>query len=490
MTPGFRRRRLLDRSLAAGLVVVVAVIGLVVYHASDIRNANLVTSSPGTAPSGAWSAASVPSPSSLVPTSLVQKWSTATDSTFGAVASASGVVVTTDLHTVTAHDAVTGVVRWSYSRSNRTLCAVGSGDIGPTDMSSNSLVPGITVVYDENGFCSQVMTFDPVTGARGKVRTSANQEHGSLAFGGSYAGWLGPTRLEVWRYDLVRTIQYGAQINPPKSGWSRLGCTFTDLELAANQFATVEHCPAEGANARVVLNFDDPGSVANHPNDWDTFQHTVRVDIDTKAAAARIVGVTADRVAVLVSGPTPAVVVYDATGKETSRTPVQIPAADIVAADSVAKPATVTPAVQTATERFSLVGSHVLAISTPIIQAVAPTTSFSASATTTPSSSVTDALGSSSASKQVDIADLKLDWTAANALGLPTTLGSTVLLPTSKGLSTFDVATGPLTLDPASAPTIAVDRGGYTGRVDAFSIGSMVVEERGPTVVGLSGPQG
>ena len=67
-------------------------------------------------------------------------------------------------------------------------------------------------------------------------------------------------------------------------GQSRLGCTFTDMALAANQFATVEHCPAEGANARVVLNFDDPGSVANHPDGWDNFQHSVRADIDTGAA--------------------------------------------------------------------------------------------------------------------------------------------------------------------------------------------------------------
>ena len=374
MTSPHRRRRLLDRSLAVALAVVVVVVGLVVYHYSDIRNADLVTGS----------AAPVPATPSALPTSLTQKWTAATDPALGSVASASGVVVTTDQHTITARDAVTGAVRWTYSRSNRSLCAVGSGDVGPAQMAASASVAGITTVYGENGFCSQVMTFDPVTGARGKVRTSPNQQNGSLVFGGPYAGWLGPTRIEVWRYDLVRTIQYGEQINPPKSGQSRLGCTFTDMALAANQFATVEHCPAEGTNARVVLNFDDPGSVANHPDGWDNFQHSVRADIDTGAVAARIVGVTADRVAVLVSGPKPAVVVYDATGKVTSRTPVDIPAADIVAADSVSKPATVTPAVQTADHRYSLVGSHVLSISTPTIQAVPPNTSFSAAPTTKP----------------------------------------------------------------------------------------------------------
>jgi hypothetical protein len=424
---------------------------------------------------------------SVVPTKLSVKWTAATDPALGAVSSASGVVVTTDQHTITARDSVTGAVRWTYSRSNRTLCAVGSGDVGPDNMTSSASVAGITTVYAENGFCSQVMTFDPVTGARGKVRTSPNQEGGSLVFGASYAGWLGPTRLEVWRYDLVRTIQYGDQINPPKSGQSRLGCTFTDMALAANQFATVEHCPAEGADARVVLNFDDPGSVANHPDGWDTFQHSIRVDIDTGAAAARIVGVTADRVAVLVSGPKPAVVVYDASGKQTSRALVDIPAADIVAADDVANPASATPAVQTTAHRYSLVGSHLISISTPTIQAVPPPTSFAASPTTgssaaSSSGAITNALNPP---KTAAIIDLKLDWVAAGAIGLPGTVASTVLMPTKHGLSSFDAATGPLDLSADGAVATPVDRGGYTGRVDVSAVGQMIIEDRGSTVVAM-----
>ncbi len=459
------------------LAVVVVIVGLVVYHYSDIRNASLVT---GTV-------APVPATPSAIPTTLTQKWTAPTDPALGSVASASGVVVTTDQHSITAHDAETGAVRWTYSRSNRTLCAVGSGDIGPASMGASASVAGITTVYNENGFCSQVMSFDPVTGARGKVRTSPNQENGSLVFGGPYAGWLGPTRLEVWRYDLVRTIQYGEQINPPKPGQSRLGCTFTDMALASNQFATVEHCATE-KNARVVLNFDDPGNVAGHPSGWDTFQHSVRVDIDTGAAAARIVGVTADRVAVLVSGPKPAVVVYDATGKQTSRTMVDIPAADIVAADDVSRPATVTPAVQTVDHRYSLVGSHLLSISTPTIQAVPPATSFSTSPTTSssgaPSSgSITNALNPPATT---DIADLKVDWVAAGAIGLPATLHTTVLMPTRTGLSSFDAATGPLDLSAAGAVSTPVDRGSYTGRVDVSAVGSMVIEDRGSTVVALN----
>jgi len=34
--------------------------------------------------------------------------------------------------------------------------------------------------------------------------------------------------------------------------------------------------------------------------------------------------------------------------------------------------------------------------------------------------------------------------------------------------------------------TIPVDRGGYSGRVDATAVGSMIIEARGGQVVGLS----
>ena len=141
--------------------------------------------------------------------------------------------------------------------------------------------------------------------------------------------------IELWRDDLVRTIQYGDLPNPPKPNATHTGCTFTDMALADDQFATVEHCPDQGPNARVVINWATPDSAPDKPDGQDVFKHDARADIDTGSPAARIVGITADRVAVLVSAPEPAVVVYDATGSETSRTPVDVPAESIVAADQL-----------------------------------------------------------------------------------------------------------------------------------------------------------
>jgi hypothetical protein len=51
------------------------------------------------------------------------------------------------------------------------------------------------------------------------------------------------------------------------------------------------------------------------------------------------------------------------------------------------------------------------------------------------------------------------------------------------GLAAVAAANGNPGIVPA---VIAVDRAGYTGRVDVAAIGSMIIETRGATVVGLS----
>ncbi len=490
VTPGPRRRRITDRLIALGLAVAVSVVGVLVYLNSDIRAAHLKTG-PRTA---------TPKVAAAVPQQLTGRWTAATDSRLGAVVSAYGVVVTTDSHSMIGRDATTGKVRWKYDRSNRTLCAVGSGDIDTVEFDPKlgfmaagvrGKVRGIAAVYDENGFCSQVSTFDPTTGARSVVRTSANQPGGQLVFGGPYAGWIGRDLLEVWRDDLYRTIQYGVQPNPPKPNQSRLGCVFTDIALATTQFATVEHCTASGPNARLEINFDDPNAIPGHPDGWDTFQHAPRADIDTQSPAARIVGITADRVAVLVSAPAPAVVVYDAAGKEASRSRVNIPAADIVAADRAADAPRVTPSLQTTSGRLSLIGSHLISVTNDQIQTAPPPTSLSTSSTATrpPTSSpfggVGSAATSTSALDKVDIVSLKVSWTAPGALGLPALVGDTVLMPVTGGLAVLSATSGTALLEGA-ARTIPIDRGGYRGRVDAAAVGPMIVEVRGRAVFGLS----
>ncbi|MTD13687.1 hypothetical protein GIS00_06990 [Nakamurella sp. YIM 132087] len=459
------RRRMLDRAIAAAIVVVVGVVGLVLYLNSDIRAAQ---SSPG-------SSEKAPSTATDVPTRLTERWSAPTDAGLGAVVSPSGVVVTTTEHEITGLDAVTGEQRWSYSRSNRPLCAVGSGDLS----ANGGGVRGIATVWESNGYCSQVMTFDADTGERSKVRTAPNQVGGSLVFGGGSAGWVGSDLLEVWRNDLVRTMQYGVQPNPTNPDSRHTGCVFTDMAIADLQFGTIEHCEAQGPNARIVLNFDEP---KGKKDGWDEYRSDPRMDVDTGSTAALIVGITQDRVAVLVSSPEPAVVLYDAAGTEISRSPVDIPAADI---ENTAATGTPTPYRRTDTTRYSLIGSTLLAVTEETVQTAPPATALTTPTTSTETSSdASSSPSSSEAPADVSVTSLRVAFVSAGAIGLPAVVDEQLVVPVTGGLSVMSAETGSSQLDPARE--IPVDRAGWTGRVDAGAVGSMIVETRGGTVVALS----
>lgn len=438
-----------------------ATTGVVLYLTSDIRAAR---SDPGPAQS-------TPTPPQSAPATLRQAWQSTTAAGLGAVVSPAGVVAVADDHTLRGLDARTGQVRWTYGRANAELC-----DIRGWQSSGTS----IAAVYAAGDFCSQVETFDANTGTLTHTRTSPNPRGGALTTGDGYLGWLGTDLVEIWRNSLVRTAQYGTQPNPPNSHTAYTGCTFDDLAIASVQFATIEHCADQGPHARIVLNFDDPGcDSCGYPKEWkdDVYKGRRRIDQDTGSAAAVIVGVSAERVAVLVAEPQPAVVVYDAAGSIARRTPVNIPAAEIVAATGHGP----TPAVVDGdNRRISLVGNHLIAIDERTDQVPAPATTL---VTPTGEARPTTESGGGTSAPVVSVGDLVLAWSTGGALGLPALTGTTMLMPVSGGLRVIGGADGPA----ADDRTIAVDRSGYTARVDAAAVDDMVIETRGSTVVGLAG---
>jgi hypothetical protein len=467
------RRRRIDRIVVGVIALAVLALATVVYLTSDVRATTDATGPEVPAPSAAAS----------VPTSLTEKWSVATDPAIGAVASPYGVVVTAQGTAAVAFDAVTGERRWSYDPADEQLCAIGSGDTDAPGVTVRGKVRGVLVVSGKNGYCSQMMLLDPLTGERHYYRTSPNQAGGTLAFGGPYAGWLGAGLVELWRDDLVRTIQYGDEPAPPKPNATHTGCAFTDMVIDDQQFATVEHC-ADLATAQVVLNWTTPDSAPNKPDDQDVFKHDPRATIDTGSSAARLVGITSDRVAVLVADPVPAVVLYDTNGTEVGRTPVDVPARSIVDADRLTDTGGTrpTPAVRDGSTRFSVVGDTLIAVTEESASVhTTPTPSLAQLGTEPPTPGV---LASDRPTEPVTerIQDLAVGWTRQGLLGLPAVIGEQVLLPVSGGLAAVAAGNG----NPGIVPdVIPVDRAGYSGRVDAAAVGSVIIETRGDRVVGL-----
>jgi hypothetical protein len=457
-----RVRRRIDLAVALVIAVIVGLAGVILWRSSDVRATTLNTTPTSEIPT-------TPSPASAVPTALREIWSLRTDPKLGAVVSPYGSVVTADAHTVTGHDLNTAGVLWSYSRTNVPLCAIGSADTDTAGLDVWGAIRGIVTVFAKNGWCSQITTLNPTTGERLYQRTSPNQDPGQLVFGGPYMAWMGTDLMEVWRHDLYRTIQYGNQPNPVNSDGPHTGCTFSDAALADQQFATIEHCKDKPGVAQLVINWADPSNDAKDKG-WDAMHSQPRATINTGSPTAVLVGITADRVAIVVTRPKPEIVIYDNAGKQISRRVIAIPAAEITKTAA----AGVTPSVSIKSIRYTLIGNRLLAVSSQSVQAPAPTTSSSQSTHPTAITQETR--------ETVTVDSPHLDWVVAGVLGLPTRVASTILAATPKGLTEYRVSDG------RKGRTIPINRDGYHGRVDVTAVGTVFAEVRGGTVVGYSAP--
>lgn len=476
MTQPRSARRRTDVLIAAVIVLGLAVAAAVLYVGSDVRATTLDTAAPESVPT-------TPADAADVPSVLQQTWTLTTDPRYGAVVTPYGTVATATDHSVDGYDAASGDPLWSYSRSNRQLCALGSGDQTADALDSWTGVHGVMTLFAKNGYCSQVTLLNPSTGDRLYQRTSPNPDPGQLFFGSPYVGWLGSDYLELWRHDLVATIRYGNQPNPVNSSGPHTGCTFSDAAVTADQLATIEHC---GSTTNLVLNWPTPSDAPDKDDKgWDANHSEPKATIPLEAEDAAILSVTADRVAVLVGAEEPSMVVYDTTGDEVSRTPVDVDAAAIAATARSG----VTPAVTHQGKRYALVGDTLFALSTvtdtvpapppdETAEADEPGAADEAPADDTEATTGDDADAPATVTVQTPV----LDWSMPGALGLPAAVAGSVLVPTAEGLVVRDTAAGRV------GETIPVDRDGYTGRVDATAVGPMIVEVRGATVVGLAPP--
>lgn len=90
------------------------------------------------------------------------------------------------------------------------------------------------------------MALDPTTGQRRASRTSREDHDVTITGDGNYAVLQGPTRVDVFRSDLVRTVEYGKPDVPVNPGVQpRSGCTIGSALPAGASIAVLEACPTE-----------------------------------------------------------------------------------------------------------------------------------------------------------------------------------------------------------------------------------------------------
>lgn len=179
-------------------------------------------------------------PATNRPTELRYLWSHESTGT-GPPLTTEGNLVTVDQSgTVTGRDAGSGETQWSYSHPGR-LCAV-------TFYAGN-----LVAAHDGAQGCSDVTALDPTAQEYTSTRQSAFPDEMTLQSTWTHALAFSPDRLEIWRDDLVRTVEYGTVEAPQEPDMQpRPDCTLVSAGLTGERFAVTERCPGDDA-ARLTI---------------------------------------------------------------------------------------------------------------------------------------------------------------------------------------------------------------------------------------------
>lgn len=164
----------------------------------------------------------------------------------GAPLTTKGNLVTVDADgTLVGRDAGSGEQRWSYDHAGRPCAATFYADV-------------LAAAFAGASGCSDVTALDPTGQQYASTRQSAFTDTMTLTSTWRHALATGPERLEIWRDDLVRTVEYGAVEAPQEADMQpRTGCTLGTADLTDERFAVAEHCPGDDS-ARLTLSATAP----------------------------------------------------------------------------------------------------------------------------------------------------------------------------------------------------------------------------------------
>ncbi|MFD2456713.1 hypothetical protein ACFSSC_10805 [Corynebacterium mendelii] len=349
----------------------------------------------------------------------------------------SGLVFAGTDATVTALDPTDGHEVWSYTRDS-TLCSMSVASWG-----------SVIAAYAFPGGCGDVTAINADTGTYRATRSDIASLSGAPVMSNSAAGTVGPDRLELWRSDLVRTIEYGDKTAKQEPNMQPTeNCTIDSALTRTETVAIVEVCPAnhtetdgdEGTKATGEPIIVDGQQwwlrfVGRVPEDSRKPEFSASVPLD---APAHLVAVGQGLAAVeLLTGRDSAEIAsFDDAGTQISRQPVPRMPADPPGSGAVFTP--VTSDLAHAMSFFD--GARLILFSPDTLEIMA----------------VFD-----------------------QATGTPVDIDGQLFIPTNQG---YDVTDGYSTVITRS---IAVDRDSYTGVVGVAVAGPAIVEKRGRTLVGL-----
>ena len=174
-------------------------------------------------------------------------------------------------------------------------------------------------LYRNGNWCSELTSLHPDTGTRDRQRNPDVHPGTRLLEGGSLVTATGPTYLEVFRSDLVRTVEYGDVPTPRQVGRQpRPDCESTGFAATSGRLAVLQRCPDEPTDRLTVLIPD--GAEADKPQE--------EFSVPLTASNATLVAASEDRVAVALPDP-PRLEVLDRSGIQVGLVGLDVPAADL-----------------------------------------------------------------------------------------------------------------------------------------------------------------
>ncbi|MGW4249339.1 Rv3212 family protein, partial [Nocardia sp. NPDC004722] len=329
-----------------------------------------------------------------------------------------GVAVSADGGTVTGRNPRTGEQVWKYER-DIPLCKA--------EVQFGTVI----ATYKDDRGCSQTTLLNAETGTRVAARSSYMDKALTLWPDGTYVLALGDNRMEMWRSDLVRTLEYGyvdAPVNPRTQ--PRSDCTLLSAESAPSRVAVLERCPKDAADRLTILNPAPKDSTT--PEEYSS--HVLN-EPGGAVDGAKVLAVSDSRIALYLPGTAstpPVLTLYDVNG-------------NLVATHQLSGPMTGDAMVaRLSTGYFVFTGENLVALNPSTLDPM---------------------------------------WGAAKVLGTPALMAGQLIVPVADGLATLDPNTG------AQISRIPLQRSDYHGQPISLAVsGQTFLERRGTRLYGVGGP--
>lgn len=332
-----------------------------------------------------------------------------------------GLVVTASGGDVHAIDPATGKTVWSYSR-DLDVCSLAAS------------FGSVVATYRNPAGCGDVTQIDAKTGTYKATRSAPNSKDVRPISSNDRVGTVSTERAELWRSDLVRTVEYGDKTEKQEPNTQpHEDCTISSALTRKELFAVTESCPGQPNNTMLRLQSASPE---------DSRKPKIKADVAIPGTDAALIAIGQAAAAVYVPSTPPRLIAYDDQGKEKARLDVkESPLATQFASHSEGE--VFAPETSDLPHHMTWFDGQRLYLLNP--------------------------------------ATLAAEIIFEGALGTGVAIGQRVVFPVEGGLAVGDWATGTI------ERTIPVDRQGYRGPVSLAVAGTTLVEKRGDTLVGLAG---